>query len=549
MMKKTLLLAFMLSVTASAFAVEAEIGGLWYELVSKAKEAKVIQYKNNIKYNGSIVIPATVEYNGDIYSVISIEESAFRECFDLTSVTIPNSVTSIGSSAFLGCSGLTSVTIPNSVTSIGVSAFYGCSGLTSVTIPNSVTSLGDHAFYGCSGLTSVTIPNSVTSIGYGAFSSCSGLTSVTIPNSVTSLGDHAFSGCSRLTSVTIPNSLTSIGSSAFRGCSGLTSVTIPNSVTSIGSSAFYNCSSLTSVTIGSGVKNIGSQAFAKCTELADVYCLAENVPSTQSNAFEDSYIEYSTLHVPAESVSAYKEKAPWSSFRRIVDKDMLEYTLTYLVDGEVYKTYKNEEGATIIPEAEPTKEGYTFSGWSEIPETMPAHDVTVTGTFNINKYKLTYTVDGEEYKRYEVEYGAAITAEPTPTKEGYTFSGWSEIPETMPAHDVTVTGTFSINSYKLTYMIDDKVYKEMMYEYGATITPEPQPEGDYQTFEWIDLPQTMPAHDVTVYATYTSGIAEIVMMQGVLRIYGPDGKSRTELQKGLNIVRMSDGTTKKIVVK
>ena len=227
-----------------------------------------------------------------------------------------------------------------------------------------------------------------------------------------------------------------------------------------------------------------------------------------------------------------------------------KYKLTYTVDGEEYKSYDVEYGATITPEAEPTKEGYTFSGWSEIPETMPAHDVTVTGTFSINKYKLTYTVDGEEYKSYDVEYGATITAEAAPTKEGYTFSGWSEIPETMPAYDVTVTGTFSINSYKLTYMIDDMVYKETMYEYGATITPEPQPEGDYQTFEWTDLPQTMPAHDVVVYASYTSGIVEVLMAsQHNVRIYSPNGKKLNKLQKGLNIVILDDGTVKKVIMK
>ena len=98
----------------------------------------------------------------------------------------------------------------------------------------------------------------------------------------------------------------------------------------------------------------------------------------------------------------------------------------------------------------------------------------------------------------------------------------------MPAHDVTVTGTFSINSYKLTYMIDDKVYKETTYEYGATITPEPKPEGDYDTFEWKDIPQTMPAHDVVVYASYTSGIAEILMAtQRNMRIYSPNGNVKS----------------------
>ena len=227
-----------------------------------------------------------------------------------------------------------------------------------------------------------------------------------------------------------------------------------------------------------------------------------------------------------------------------------KYKLTYKVDGAEYKSYELEYGAKITPEPAPTKEGYTFSGWSEIPETMPAHEVMVTGTFSVNKYKLTYTVDGEEYKSYKLDYGASITPEAALTKEGYTFSGWSEIPETMPAHDVTVTGTFSINSYKLTYMIDDKVYKETMYEYGATITPEPQPEGDYATFEWIDLPQTMPARDVVVYASYTSGIVELLMpRQQNVRVYSPIGKRLNSPQKGVNIIRMSNGRTKKIVVK
>ena len=167
-----------------------------------------------------------------------------------------------------------------------------------------------------------------------------------------------------------------------------------------------------------------------------------------------------------------------------------------------------------------------------------------------DKYNLTYVVDADEYKSYEIEEGTSITPEPAPTKDGYTFSGWSEIPETMPAHDVTVTGTFAINKYKLTYMIDDKVYKETMYEYGATITPEPQPEGDYATFEWKDLPQTMPAHDVIVYASYTSGIIEVLMTtQRNIRIYSPNGKKLDKLQKGLNIVVLDDGTVKKVVVK
>ena len=181
------------------------------------------------------------------------------------------------------------------MTSIEYAAFSGCSGLTSVTIPNSVTSIGKSAFYGCSGLTSFTIPNSVTSIEAGVFNSCSGLTSVTIPNSVTSIGNYVFANCS-----------------------GLTSVTIPNSVTSIGYDAFWGCSGLTSVTIGSGVKNIYFRAFQNCPELLDVYCYAEKVPSTESDVFGGSDIEYANLHVPAASIESYKSTAPWKYFGKIM---------------------------------------------------------------------------------------------------------------------------------------------------------------------------------------------------------------------------------------
>ena len=89
MKKQLLLLVMLLSAAASAFAVETEIDGLWYEVVVKAKEAKVIQYKNNVKYNGDIVIPETVLYEGVTNSVTSIGDYAFLGCFGLTSVTIP----------------------------------------------------------------------------------------------------------------------------------------------------------------------------------------------------------------------------------------------------------------------------------------------------------------------------------------------------------------------------------------------------------------------------------------------------------------------------
>ena len=283
--------------------------------------------------------------------VVSIGDYAFWSCSALTSVAIGNSVKSIGEEVFQDCSGLTLVTIPHGVESIGKSAFSGCSGLTSVTIPNSVKNIGSSVFSDCPDLFSIVvedgnpvydsrnnsnavietatniliagckttvIPNGVTGIGERAFSGCSGLISVTIPNSVTSMGQNTFSGCSGLLSVTIGNSVTSISRSAFSGCSALTSVTIPNSVTGIERFAFSSCSGLTSVIIGNGVTSMGRYAFGGCSEILDVYCYAENVPSTDSDAFQSSSIADATLHVPATSVESYQVTSPWSGFGKIV---------------------------------------------------------------------------------------------------------------------------------------------------------------------------------------------------------------------------------------
>ena len=161
-----------MAASADAF----EINGIYYKLTSEPNEAEVTS--NPQGYTGSVVIPATVTYNGAEYSVTSIGDCAFYFCIDLTSVTIPNSVTTIGIEAFTYCTGLTSITIPNSVTTIGQEAFSFCSGLTSVTIPNSVTSIEGLAFSDCSGLTSVTIGEGVREINSKAFAACPEITDV-----------------------------------------------------------------------------------------------------------------------------------------------------------------------------------------------------------------------------------------------------------------------------------------------------------------------------------------------------------------------------------
>lgn len=179
------------------------------------------------------------------------------------------------------------------------------------------------------------------------------------------------------------------------------------------------------------------------------------------------------------------------------------YSLTYQVDGETVSEEKVPFGTAIIPKSAPVKEGHTFSGWQGLPVTMPAKDVVVTGNFTINSYSIIYVVDGVTYKTVTAIYGSAITPIEEPKKEGHTFSGWSQMPATMPANDITVEGSFRVNSYNLTYFIDDVVYLTTNVDFGTAITaPDVEPREGYTFSGWKDLPTTMPAHDVEVRGSY-----------------------------------------------
>ena len=333
-MKKQLLLVLLALMPMMVSAEEVEIDGLWYNLVSKAKFAELIQYKNSEQYSGELVIPTTVVYEEIEYDVTIIASRAFYNCKGLTSIVIPNSISSIGSDAFLGCDNLNAVYITDikEWCSISFSSMYSNplviahdlylnnEQIENLVIPNFVTEIADYAFAGSSFI-SVAIPNSMETIGESAFQECYSLNGVyisdieawcrifffnylsnplcyshhlymngeeikdlVVPNSITKINNFTFEECYGLTSLTIPNNVTSIGNEAFAGCSGLTSLNIPNSVTSIGNGAFEGCSGLTSLTIPNSITTIDEFVFSGCSGLTSV-TIPNNVTSIGFTAF------------------------------------------------------------------------------------------------------------------------------------------------------------------------------------------------------------------------------------------------------------------------
>ena len=395
----------------SLFAYDCKVDGIYYNLNSTDLTAEVTKVPSpKPLYSGSVVIPSTITYNSKTYSVTKIGKSAFYECPNLISVSIPHSVTTIGESVFLYSSKLTSIdvdatnthycsidgvlfnyvkdtliqypigntrteyVVPNSVTMIGISAFNNCKNLTLVTIPNSVTTIDTHAFYQCSGLTSVTIGNSVTTIGESAFAEC-GLSSVTFGNSVSTIGKDAFFHCYKLTSIDIPNSVTTIESSAFAWCYGLANVML-----------------------GKSVNMIGTYAFASCSKLKTITCYAKNPPSCKQYCFSEVPSSV-IIYVPYASLNAYQSAIYWSYFTTFIpqyfdycgDKLRWEYkdgTLSISGTGDMYDftqttspwlNLKNSVTNVIFPSGITSIGKNAFYGFSKLKSIIIPNSVTTIG--------------------------------------------------------------------------------------------------------------------------------------------------------------------------
>ena len=186
-----------------------------------------------------------------------------------------------------------------------------------------------------------------------------------------------------------------------------------------------------------------------------------------------------------------------------------KYTITFDTNGgSEIAPITQDYGTQIAAPANPTRKGYTFKGWDkEIPETMPAENITVKAQWEINQYTITFdTNGGSEIAPITQDYGTEITAPDNPTRKGYTFKGWDkEIPKTMPAENITLKAQWEINQYTITFDTNGgSEIAPITQDYGTEITAPDKPTRKGYTFKGWDkeIPETMPAENITVKAQW-----------------------------------------------
>ena len=308
-------------------------GDLLYSIISMDPPyMRVIGHVDGENAQGEIVIPETVEYEGDTYVVTEVGERAFNCCRSIVSVDVANTVTRIGSRAFYDCDNLQSIHLPDSLEAVSSEMFFGCFSLTEVTLPSTVTEISEGAFSGCKALTEIVLPDGVSVIRSEAFSWCVQLRSISFPETMVSIGRLAFFNCDSLTSVTLPQGLTTISELLFLSCGSLENVVIPESVTSIEMGAFQYCESLNAIVVPNGVESIGRSAFEGCSSLSlvelgsSVSHLAEAVflihslevrlnfvchnpvpAQCEHNTFPQDAEQQGVIMVPCETGEAYRE--------------------------------------------------------------------------------------------------------------------------------------------------------------------------------------------------------------------------------------------------
>ena len=518
--------------------------------------AKVVSHK---VVDGKCVI----EFDAPI---TKIPAEAFFRCKNLIgNLVIPNSVTEIGDNAFYECTELKGdLTIPNSIKTIGTSAFYKCSGFTGdLTIPNSVKTIGMWAFNGCSGFTgNLTIPNSVKTIGNSAFSGCYGFTGkLTISDSVTTIGTSAFFNCFKFTGdLTIPNSVKTIGNRAFYNCYGFTgNLTIPNSVTTIGESAFMKCKGFTGdLTIPNSVTTIGNRAFQGCSGFTGKLTISNSVTTIGKLAFSNSGFTGDLSLPKSLEVVAISSFQNCKNIKTINFQSLPEGISEYLDDQK--RTVSLSDDSYISDKASGTVNEISYtrvmsSDWGTLVLPYP---LTLTG----NKPYRLYTIEnmnGDELVLKQLDKdvlaGTPCVVKRNGSETELTFgannAALNMATEGKTVGDMTFRGTYWTEEVNSGYVISKNSFWNV-----AELNKSDLVKGvKVKPFRaWLDGTSPNGASQLSICVSDTAtGIGAAgtidVLNDTATEYYDLSGKRLDELQRGVNIVRMKSGKTKKIIIK
>ena len=514
--------------------------------------------------SGNLVIPNSVTeigayafryctgFNGTLTlssNLKTIKERAFCGCSKFTgSLTLPNSVTTIGIVAFEGCSGFTNLTLSNALSVIPERAFFKCTSLPgNLVIPNSVTEIGDGAFYYCTGFNgTLTLSSNLKTIGKEAFYGCSGFTgALTFHESVTTIGADAFYNCPGFKgSLTLPNSVTTIGESAFAGCSGFTNLKLSDALSAIPKLAFSGCTNLSGeLVIPASVTEIGIYAFSSCTNLnkdsenPSQVTLPESLGKIGSYAFylcdQIKTVNFQSL---PEGISEYLGK----SLKKAVslsDNSFISYNATGTVDAISYTRKMSSDWVTLI---------------------LP-YPLKLTGSEPYRLYKIeTVTVNELVLKQLDGEVGAGIpyVVKRKGSEAELTFGNNDaalNVAFTLdkPVGNMYFCGTFWTKDVTNGYVIA----KDRFWNVAELNKSDLVKGVKVKPFRaWLDGTSPNGASQLSICVSDTAtgiGAAGTIgaLNDTATEYYDLSGKRLDEPQRGVNIVRMKSGKTKKIIIK
>ena len=505
-------------------------------------DGKTIPLASNIDF-GSKILSHTVDNNGNCLiefegKFTRIPDRAFKNTkINSNNIAIPNTVTSIGSCAFNNTAISGSLAIPNSVTEIGERAFENCRELNSLFLPSNLKRIENRTFNACGFIGGLTIPNSVTEIGEKAFYNCTGFNgTLTLSSNLKTIGGSAFYGCSGFTgSLTLPNSVTTIGDAAFRACGSFTNLELSNTLSVIPNQAFMDCRSLSGeLVIPASVTEIGNNAFSDCLNLNAVTGQVTLPKSLEKIGF---YVFGNTNNIKTVNFQSLPEGI--SGFLGQKKKAVS------LSD----ESYISDKASGTVNEISYTRQMSNNWGTLVLP-----YSLTLTGSEPYHLYSID-NMTGEELVLKQLEGTVAAGTPCVVKRKGseaeLTFgSNIAKLNMERVAQDVggmKFRGTYWTEDVNSGYVISKNSFwnveelKGSTSVNGAKVSP---------FRAWLSSTSAnAPAQLSMRIDGSTTGINAIdALNDAEAEYYDLSGKRLDEPQRGVNIVRMKSGKTKKIII-